>query len=218
MNSKILWLPSYRGLNEMINRKHNIKTRIKEDDNYRLIFFTGTSLEENMFDELLSVFIEGKPEPRKIFDEIKKHYQRVVKGLSPDDDELLTHINDYLVEIDWLLDDGPQDSEEKIRDIMQTIQLLMGSRIATSLLKLDDWSWVDARDLFWVEEDYHRTGPSDEKVKSDLRNLVTEKKSILPVITQGNLVGTDDNNSLFIDLEDPMKKAAKELDIDFVEL
>nr|MBS0037608.1 hypothetical protein [Saprospiraceae bacterium] len=218
MKSKLLWLSEFRGLNEMIDRKHNIKTRTREDDSFRVIFFTGCGLERIMFEELLTAFIKGSPDPMDIFEEIKKHYKRVLKSMKAESEDLATAVNDHLVEIEWLLEDGPQDDEDKIRDQMQSVQLLIGSRIAFHLLNLTGWNWADARDIFWVEEDYQRTGPSEEKVKTGLDQLFSENQIKLPVLTQGGLVGTDDNNSLVIKMNSLIEGAARELNIEMVRL
>lgn len=218
MKSKILWLSEFRDLNEMIDRKHNIKTRTREDDNFRVIFFTGCELECNMFEELLTSFIKGTPDPMDIFEEIKKHYKRVLKSMKAESEDLATTINNHLVEIEWLLEDGPQDDEDKIRDQMQSVQLLIGSRIAFDLLNLTDWNWADARDIFEVEEDYQRTGPTEEQVKSDLNQLLTGNPSKLPILTQGGLVGTDDNNSLAMEMDSLIERAAVDLNVELVRL
>lgn len=218
MKTKILWLSAFRSLSEMIDRKHNIKTRIKEDDGFGLIFFTGCELERNMFEELLTSFIKGTPDSMDIFEEIKKHYKRVLKSLKVEKEDLTTTINDHLVEIEWLLEDGPQDDEDKIRDQMQSVHLLIGSRIAFDLLNLTDWNWADARDIFEVEEDYQRTGPSEEQVKSDLNQLLRENPSKLPILTQGGLVGTDDNNSLTMEMDSLIERAAADLNVELMRL
>lgn len=216
---KILWLTSYRDLDEFIERKQNILHTLERHPRISLIVFSGTNKEREMYDELIGAFMEEQKITANVFDSIKKHYEKLVLSLAPEENDLAIAINDCLVEIEWILEDGPQDSEAMVRDQMQSVQLLIGSHIAFSSLNLKDWKWLDARDVFQVEEDYQRTGPKITTTKTDIKTLFEERRNLLPAISQGGLVGTYDNNSLLVDDHQKLiREACRELNVEFIEI
>lgn len=210
MKQKILWLPLYRDLHEMIERKNNIVSRLSQESSCDLILYNGSHFEQNMFEELLRYFVDEKAGLDDVFDKIRGHYNRVIRSLDQKSDELKTFIGDGLDEVERLIHKKVSEPEVCVRDQLQSIQLLMGSKIALAMLELNNWTWRDARELFPIGLDGHRVKPSTDDIQKALREVfVGNKCELLPVLTQSGIIGTTRDKSLVFDLEEEILGAAK---------
>jgi hypothetical protein len=219
MKQKILWLPLYRDLHEMIERRYNIISRLSKESGCTLILFNGTHFEHNMFEELLRFFVDGKAGLEDVFARIRSHYNRVIRSLDQDSDDLKALINEGLTQVEYLIHKKVSQPEVCVRDQLQSIQLIIGSKIAYAMLDLENWTWMDARELFRIGSDENRIKPLTDEIQTALKEIFDENKcDLLPVITQSGIIGTPQDNSLVFKLESEIMDAAKMENIEVVRI
>ncbi|TVQ46274.1 MAG: hypothetical protein EA362_07760 [Saprospirales bacterium] len=219
MKPKILWLPRYRGLDEMIERKYNIISRLDKESSCSLILFNGTHFEENMFEELLRFYVDGQAGLEDVFSRIRKHYNRVIRSLDQESEDLKEFISKNLNRLEKLIHQKVSEPEVCVRDQLQSIQLLMGSKIAFAMLELADWTWMDSAELFRIDSDEIRHKPTEEEIQMALKEVIEGKRcKVMPVLTQSGIISTADGNIVVFKLEDEIMDAAKKAKIEIVKV
>ena len=217
MKPKILWLPRYRDLHEMIERKYNVITRLDEVSECSLILFNGTHFEENMFEELLRFYVDGKAGLDDVFSQIRSRYNKVIRSLDQESEDIKVYIDQGLTKVEHLIHKKLSEPEVCIRDHMQSLQLLMGSKIAFAMLELEGWTWMDAGELFRIESDEVRHKPTVEEVQLALREVIEGKRcETMPVLTQSGIISTADDDVVVFKLEEEIMDAAKKAKIEVV--
>ena len=198
MDNQILLLPSFRDLSEFDERKQNVMVDLRRNKEVAVILFSGSNLERQMFEELIKAYMEKNSRIDEMYASIKNHYNRMIDSLRVDTDDLVTMMKDHLYGIEEVINSDEMDTEASIRAYLQGVQLLLGSAFACFALDIDEYTWVDARDVFW-EKATENGQMNPDRLAAQLQNLLKESARILPVITQAGLAGAEENEFILID-------------------
>lgn len=199
MSKIILWLPAFRSLNEMVDRRNNMHVELEREPDIRVIFFSGTQMERQMFKELADAFQKGSKQTGEIFDSIEKHYNQLIAGMKGYTRDLSTEINDRLDEVKKMIENR---TEENLKDFpvqIRAAQLLIGSFLAYHVLDIKRFAWADARDLFWVEDEVSADSITGQQLAEQFRQHFKENNKIFPLLTQGGLLSSKPGGTMVIE-------------------
>ena len=131
---------------------------------------------------LLSSFVNG--------------YMALVRELLGVDTEVMNDINDDLIEVEWTLEDPPEDDAAFVRDQILTVAAVVSSKIIAAFLVANDIGnqWIDARDLFVADNNYGAGNLLIEDSSKRCHPLVDALNTQSGcLITQGGVACTTEN-------------------------
>lgn len=165
----------------------NVANIIRHFTNEKLVIvISALGKTTNALEEVVKSWYHKKGNAKSLLSAIKADHEKIASVLMKDPDELLSEINDLIVEIEWVIDDEPMDSYDYYYDQIVSIGELLSTKIMVSYLNSLSFHavWVDARDIVQTDNTYR-----DAKVFWD----TTQKKTIqklMPLLENGSLVVT----------------------------
>lgn len=140
----------------------------------------------NALEDVVKSWYAQKGNPGELLEKIKNSHEQIARTLIPDTEAVLAEINDLLVEVEWVIDEKPQESFDYYYDQIVSIGELLSTKIMAAYLKSSGLpsEWVDARDIIQTDNTYR-----DARIQWD----VTQKKCsqhLAPLLEQGKLVIT----------------------------
>lgn len=129
---------------------------------------------------------------------VKKNHLEIISALKLGKDaNLLTELNDLLVEIEWALDEEGAEYDY-IYDQIVSVGELLSSKILTAKIKQlgIDIQWLDARGII-ITDDIYREGWVDwDRTIANMQNKVKPLfKDVQFVVSQGFIGSTTENNT-----------------------
>ena len=133
---------------------------------------------------------------QEILNEIKKTHYALMESLFDADHPVFTLVNDQFVEVDWVIEDTPQDHYDYIYDQIVGVGELVSSTIVSAYLNKIGLTtqWQDARGLLRTDETWR-----ESQIQWDI-TIEQVKSTILPllenecfVLTQGFIGSTSEN-------------------------
>ncbi|MCB0705604.1 MAG: aspartate kinase [Saprospiraceae bacterium] len=127
---------------------------------------------------------------------IKQEHYALAEFLCGQDQELLTSLNDTFVEIEWVLEEKPEDNYDYMYDQIVSVGELLSTRIVAAYLKKTglDTAWVDARDMVRTDnifrEGWVEWTETEARVKKVMEPLLEANKM---VVCQGFIGSTSEN-------------------------
>ena len=177
----------------------NVNAIIKEFQNTKLVVVvSATGKSTNLLEKIVYSYFHKTGEAELYKEEFKSIHLEIAKGLFKDSHPIFEHINDLIVEIDWVLEDEPHDTYDYIYDQIVSIGEMVSSRIIHAYLEQEKSNacWLDARSIIKTDETYREGRIQWEETIKSTKQIVTpllEKYQI--VVTQGFIGGTSDNQT-----------------------
>ena len=161
-----------------------------------LIVVSAMGKMTNKLEELTFAYLAQSDEAHAIFDEIKHFHFNLIEELF----EGKTHpvyddVANTFVEIDWLIEDEPDNNADYIYDQIVSIGEIVSTKIVAAWLNETNNKalWIDARNYIQTDNTYR-----EGKVIWDKTNQIIQK-DLLPllqqniIVTQGFIGGTSEN-------------------------
>lgn len=102
-------------------------------------------------------------------------------------------INDFIVELDWIIEDTPNAEPDYLEAQLMGYVHLIASRIAALRLNAQD-CWIDSRDIFPTDENW-----KSAKLVIEVVNYNLETLGARAVISSAHVGVTPDNENTLID-------------------
>lgn len=150
----------------------------------------------NKLEELTHSYLNGNEETHAIFDEIKHfHFQIIEELFEGKSNPVYDDVANTFVEIDWLIEDEPENDQDYIYDQIVSIGEVVSTKIVAAWLNETGSKalWTDARNFIQTDNTY-REGKVDwaktnQIIQKDLVPLLDENI----IVTQGFIGGTSEN-------------------------
>ena len=129
---------------------------------------------------------------------VRQQHYALLSELVGNDEAAFGSLNDLFVEIEWILEEEPDDPFDYLYDQIVSVGELLSSRIVEAYLrhKKVDLAWLDARDVILTDEIYREGWVqwAETKARTDrlVRPLLEAHERVL---TQGFIGSTSDNNT-----------------------
>jgi len=161
-----------------------------------LVIVSAMDKTTNRLEDLLNAYFYQQNSLHEIFDEIKSFHYRILDDLFPDkSNPIFNEVANTFVEIDWIIEERPQDEYDYLYDQIVSIGEMVSTKIVNAYLQQQNLpsKWLDVRNYIHTDNTYREANvdwlKTEESIQKDIPALLT---NYIPV-TQGFLGGTSEN-------------------------
>ncbi|NTD97518.1 aspartate kinase [Agrobacterium tumefaciens] len=175
----------------------NLSTIVRDYQNGKLlIVVSAMGKMTNKLEELTKAYLEGNENTHALLDEIKHfHFQIIAELFDGKSHSVYDDVANTFVEIEWLIEDEPDNDADYIYDQIVSIGEVVSTKIVAAWLSEsgNKTFWADARNFIQTDNTYR-----EGKVDWAKTNLIIQK-DLIPllanniIVTQGFIGGTSEN-------------------------
>lgn len=166
------------------------------EDKELLIVISAIGKTTNALEQVTTKYFHKDEKAHELLEDIKtKHFDIIQQLFGNQYPEVYDDINNTFVEIEWVLEDEPQDTFDFIYDQIVSVGELLSSKIVSHYLNFIGITsrWIDARSYIQTDNTY-REGRVDwvkttELVQKSLPTILTKEIAV----TQGFIGNTSEN-------------------------
>jgi aspartate kinase len=160
-----------------------------------LVVVSAMGKTTNALEKLHAAYINQTDDVQPVFAEIKLFHRQIMAEVFEPAHPVFDEVANTFVEIDWILEEEPQDDGDYIYDQIVSIGELVSSRIVAAYLQLTGIksSWLDARSYIQTDNTYREGIVDWEKTSTAIREDIPELLQKNVLVTQGFLGGTSEN-------------------------
>ena len=161
-----------------------------------LIVVSAMGKTTNALEELTFAYTQQNENIDEIFDRIKAYHEEILLGLFEDSTHpVFNDVANTFVEIDWILEEEPQDDFDYIYDQIVSIGELISSKIVGAYLNHCGivCKWLDARSFIHTDNTYREGQVDWVKTQNTIESQLPSILENQIAITQGFIGGTSEN-------------------------
>lgn len=164
-------------------------------DQQLLIVVSAMGKTTNALEKLARAYANQTDEIASLYEDIKQYHFGIIDELFEPSNPIHDEVANTFVEIDWMLEDDPQDEFDFIYDQLVSVGELVSTRIVAAYLNKEGLNskWVDVRGYIHTDNTY-REGVVQwtQTTESILQGIPPLLENSI-VVTQGFLGGTSEN-------------------------
>jgi aspartate kinase len=167
----------------------------KFDGSALLIVVSAMGKTTNALEKLAKAYFEGEESLHDVFDDIKKYHYGIMETLFDSPDPVFDEVANTFVEIDWIIEDEPQDDFDFIYDQIVSIGELVSTRIVNAYLNKAGLKskWLDVRGYVYTDNTYREGVVQWDKTCAAIKKGIPGLLEKQLIVTQGFLGGTSEN-------------------------
>jgi aspartate kinase len=164
-------------------------------DKELLIVVSAMGKTTNALERLTKAYVNRADDVHDIFDEIKQYHYQVMEQLFDAADPVFDEVANTFVEIDWVIEDEPQDEYDFIYDQIVSVGELVSTRIVNAYLNKTGIKsrWLDVRGYIHTDNTYREGVVQWDKTRASISSEIPAMLAKSVIITQGFLGGTSEN-------------------------
>lgn len=164
--------------------------------NELLIVVSAMGKITNKLEELTTAYLNGQDDVQQILDEVKQYHFHILGQLFNDHNHpIYDEVTNTFVEIEWLLEEEPEDAPDYIYDQIVSIGELVSTKILAAYLGTlqNNVKWIDARNFVHTDNTYREGLVNWEKTEAEIQKNLAPILQNNIVITQGFIGSTSEN-------------------------
>nr|WP_121271643.1 aspartate kinase [Pedobacter schmidteae] len=168
----------------------------KHKGNQLLIVVSAMGKITNKLEELTTAYLNGQDDVHQIFEEVKTFHFNLLNELFTDHQHpVFDDIANTFVEIDWLIEEEPEDAPDYIYDQIVSMGEIVSTKILAAYLgtQQNNVKWVDARNFVHTDNTYREGLVNWEKTEAEVQKKLVPLLENHIVITQGFIGSTSEN-------------------------
>lgn len=177
-----------KNITEIINKQR--------DKSSLLVVVSAILKATNDLESFLDAYFYKKASHLEIFKQIKSYHHKIMIDLFESTQHpIFDEVANCFVEIDWIIEEEPQDEYDYLYDQVVSIGEVVASKIVHAYLLESGYSskWVDARDYILTDNSFRNAEVNWPATNKNIQsNLIPLLKDNI-VITQGFIGGTSEN-------------------------
>ena len=161
-----------------------------------LIVISAMGKITDKLEELCKAYQFGEENTQQIFEEIKQFHFDILSNLFPDhSNPVYDDVANTFVEIDWLLEDAPDDAPDYVYDQIVSIGELVSTKIVSAYLSEMGCNvkWIDARNFIHTDNTYKEGKVNWEKTEQEIQKHLVPVLEKSVAVTQGFIGSTSEN-------------------------
>lgn len=163
--------------------------------NQLLVVVSAMGKTTNALEKLTNAYVNGDGDVHEIFEEIKAYHFHILSELFETGHPVFDEVANTFVEIDWMIEDEPQDDYDFIYDQIVSIGELVSTRIVNAWFNQQGITskWLDVRGYIHTDNTYREGVVDWDKTRASIQKDLPAMLEKSVVVTQGFLGGTSEN-------------------------
>ncbi len=154
----------------------------------------------NALEKVVDSYFKQDGKTSDIAESIKEDHYQIIEDLFSNDENknsIKEKIHNLFVELQWVIEDEPKDSYEYIYDQIVSVGELASSNLVANYLNSKDLAleWLDARDFIKTDNTFKEAYINWDTTKTKINDVVLPALQNGPILTQGFIGSTSDNDS-----------------------
>jgi aspartate kinase len=164
-------------------------------DERLLIVVSAMGKTTNALEKLTKAYLSGDTAMHAIYEDIKKYHYTIIEQLFEPSHPVFDEVANTFVEIDWIIEDEPQDDYDFIYDQVVSIGEMVSTRIVNAYLNKAGLKskWLDVRGYIHTDNTYREGIVQWDKTHTSISQEIPALLQKGIVVTQGFLGGTSEN-------------------------
>ncbi len=161
-----------------------------------LVVVSALNKTTNALEEVVENYYKQNNDPFVALDRVKTEHLNILRELFHDSKHPVYHeIMNCFVEIEWILEEEPQDSYDYLYDQIVSVGELLSSKIlAAYCLQVGIAAkWIDARDYIATDNTYREAAVDWKTTETKIRKELPAILDDFIIITQGFIGSTSEN-------------------------
>jgi len=160
-----------------------------------LIVVSAMGKTTNALESLTRAYVNQSDNMHLIYEGIKQYHFDILHELFDPKHPVFDEIANTFVEIDWMIEDEPQDEYDFIYDQIVSIGELVSTRIISAYLNKEGLKnqWLDVRGYIHTDNTYREGVVQWDKTRESINRDIPALLDKGIVVTQGFLGGTSEN-------------------------
>ncbi len=160
-----------------------------------LIVVSAMGKTTNALENLTRAYVDQSDNMHLIYEGIKQYHFDILHELFEPKHPVFDEIANTFVEIDWMIEDEPQDDYDFIYDQIVSIGELVSTRIISAYLNKEGLKnqWLDVRGYIHTDNTYREGIVQWDKTRESITRDIPALLNKGIVVTQGFLGGTSEN-------------------------
>ncbi|WP_419701617.1 aspartate kinase [Mucilaginibacter sp. NFX135] len=160
-----------------------------------LIVVSAMGKTTNALESLTRAYVDQSDNMHLIYEGIKQYHFDILHELFEPKHPVFDEIANTFVEIDWMIEDEPQDDYDFIYDQIVSIGELVSTRIISAYLNKEGLKnqWLDVRGYIHTDNTYREGIVQWDKTRESITRDIPALLDKGIVVTQGFLGGTSEN-------------------------
>ncbi len=176
--------------------KNVAKILVADEPNNILIVVSAMGKTTNALENLAQSYFAKIEDCGLLLDDIKAYHFNIIETLFTDKrNPVYNEVNNFFVEIDWILEDEPQDEYNFIYDQMVSLGELIASCILSNYLNISGIlnKWIDARAYLQTDNNYRNANINWPKTQALINQTLPAVLKNELAVTQGFIGNTTEN-------------------------
>lgn len=175
----------------------NIARIIKnKKDEPLVVILSATQHTTNDLEKIVDAYFHRQGDLHIIFEKVKSRHEELMFDLFPNTSHsIFDEVANTFVEIDWIIEEEPQDDYDYLYDQIVSIGELVSSKIISAYLIEQglNCKWVDARDYILTDNNFRDAEVDWIETENNIQREFPEILKNNIVITQGFIGSTSEN-------------------------
>ncbi|RZM21762.1 MAG: aspartate kinase, partial [Pedobacter sp.] len=150
----------------------------------------------NKLEELTHAYLQQQDTTTQLLEEVKAfHFNILTELFSDQTDPVYNDIANSFVEVEWLLEEEPDDAPDYIYDQIVSIGEIVSTKIIAAYLRKTGCNviWADARNYIHTDNTYREGRVNWEKTELEISRKLVPLLDQTIVVTQGFIGSTSEN-------------------------
>lgn len=179
-------------------RIRNVARIINEqrDGSSLLVVISATQNTTNILEKVTASYVQRKDDLSSLFKEVKENHERIMHDLFENKQHpIFDDVANAFVEIDWIIEEEPQDAYDYLYDQIVSIGELISSKIINAHLQEQGVAskWIDARDYILTDDTFRNAEVNWEITEANIKKDLPKLLENNIIITQGFIASTSEN-------------------------
>lgn len=175
----------------------NIARIINEKkDEPLIVIISATQYTTNDLERVLDAYFYNQADLKDIFGKIKSRHEEMMVDLFKDTSHpIFDEIANTFVEIDWIIEEEPQDGYDYLYDQIVSIGELVSSKIVNAYLQEEGLNskWIDSRDYILTDNNFRNAEVDWKETEANIQREIPEILKKYVIVTQGFIASTTEN-------------------------
>lgn len=167
-----------------------------ENQNNLLVVISAMGKTTNALEEIWKAYINHSEEVLEKVEFVKNYHLNMIKELFLNNlNEVSDEVNNLFVELEWILEEEPDENKDFIYDQIVSLGELLSTRIVEAYLRENGLStkWVDARNYLKSDNNYREANIDWESTNTSIKEGLAQQLHNHILITQGFIACTSEN-------------------------